>query len=229
MSLEEEIFDRHTPIFPSLKEYGFSLEGDIYAYQKEFMDGFLARIEIRENPYSIKGRVIELSLGEEYANFRLKSKKGSFAYEVGEAYESLLKDIRDKCFMGNEPSSLLLKRMEDALKEDYGEEADYPFEEKTNRVYRNKKNSKWYGIAMEVDRSHLGMEKEGIASIINIKLDPKKIEDLLKKKGYLPAYHMNKVHWISIVLEGDVPFEEVYSLLKESRSLTESKKKNPSK
>ncbi|MEC3941414.1 MmcQ/YjbR family DNA-binding protein [Enterococcus mundtii] len=41
-----------------------------------------------------------------------------------------------------------------------------------------------------------------------------------KSKGYYPAYHMNKNHWISVALNGAVAEKQLFYLLKESYDLT---------
>ena len=39
--------------------------------------------------------------------------------------------------------------------------------------------------------------------------------------GALPAYHMNKKHWITLVLDGGFPDDELYGLIDESHGLTQ--------
>ena len=41
----------------------------------------------------------------------------------------------------------------------------------------------------------------------------------------MPAYHMNKLHWITVLLDGAVPDEKVYDLLEMSYMATASSKK----
>ena len=36
----------------------------------------------------------------------------------------------------------------------------------------------------------------------------------------VPAFHLNKDHWNSIILEGTVPKEEIYEMIKQSYMLT---------
>ena len=43
--------------------------------------------------------------------------------------------------------------------------------------------------------------------------------------GILPAYHMNKKHWITILLESDFAEKELRDLLMESYRLTQGRKK----
>ena len=55
--------------------------------------------------------------------------------------------------------------------------------------------------------------------IINVKLDENKIPVLLKKKGFYKAYHMNKISWISIILNDTLKDKDIIPLLDESYNL----------
>ncbi|KAF0092693.1 MAG: hypothetical protein FD141_877 [Fusobacteria bacterium] len=56
--------------------------------------------------------------------------------------------------------------------------------------------------------------------IITVKLNPEFGELLrLKYEDIIPGYHMNKVHWNSLFLAGDVPDDIVKEMLDESYNL----------
>ena len=38
--------------------------------------------------------------------------------------------------------------------------------------------------------------------------------------GIFPAYHMNKTHWVTVLLDGTLPEPELFWLLEESYSLS---------
>lgn len=92
-------------------------------------------------------------------------------------------------------------------------------------VLRNPQNQKWYALLMKVSRTKLGMQKKEAVWIINLKCDPLLISSLLQMKGYFPAYHMNKNHWISILLDGTVEQSQILQLLDLSYHLTENRRK----
>lgn len=46
-----------------------------------------------------------------------------------------------------------------------------------------------------------------------------------KYESVIPAYHLSKEHWNSIILDGSVSDEDICTMIKESYSLTSSKKK----
>ena len=54
---------------------------------------------------------------------------------------------------------------------------------------------------------------ENALDVMDIKCSTIMIGSLLSTKGFLPAYHMNKNHWISIVLDNSVPDDQIIPLL----------------
>ena len=48
---------------------------------------------------------------------------------------------------------------------------------------------------------------------MNVKLPPEQIDELVKKKGYFRAYHMNKKYWITFKLDDTLPDEELEKLI----------------
>ncbi len=107
----------------------------------------------------------------------------------------------------------------------YGTKPDYPWGGyPDNAVLRHGDNGKWYGLIMTVAKNKLGLAGEGSTEIINLKSHPDLIGLLRQKPGFLPAFHMNKEHWISIILEGSVIQEEIHQLIDCSYELTKSKR-----
>lgn len=84
-------------------------------------------------------------------------------------------------------------------------------------VLRHPDTKKWFGIIMmNTRRSVLGLSGEGRVDIMNVKADPLLIERLIDGKGYLPAYHMNKRHWITLLLNGSVDEKALFALIDRS-------------
>lgn len=102
---------------------------------------------------------------------------------------------------------------------------DNPFSEDfETTVLRHKASKKWFGILLKAPADKVGVKGEGEVDVLNLKCDPVLAKGLFEGyKGIVPAYHMNKYHWISVVLNSDVPFEVVKGLIELSYSLTEKK------
>lgn len=221
MNIENEIFKKVRINFSKLEDYGFVKENNFYQCSKEFMEGFRADIVINEEGF-VTGKVYDLSVEEEYTSFRIEHQSGKFVSRVREGYKELLEYIAKNCgdrlyfssFQANAITSLLMDLYHDAPEFMWEKFPDYG-------VFKNPNNGKWYGLIANVDRSKLDKDSSGEVEILNVKLDSEKISSLLKRKGFYPAYHMNKKNWITIVLDGTIKNEELLDYIKESRSYTE--------
>ena len=59
---------------------------------------------------------------------------------------------------------------------------------------------------MNVPEHRLGLPGDGSVNVLDVKCDPRMIGSLLSEKGFLPAYHMSKSTWISVLLDVSGPF-----------------------
>ena len=107
-----------------------------------------------------------------------------------------------------------------------GAVADCPFEDDLDTtVVRHGIEGKWFGIFMKVPGKYLGREKTERFDVLNLKIDPE--ESYIVREMYpgsiLPAYHMNKRHWISVILDDSVPLDFCEFLIGKSYDLTKAK------
>ena len=101
---------------------------------------------------------------------------------------------------------------------------EYPWEDKpTYTTFKHENNKKWFALIMDVPFEKLKIKKQGMVDIINLKNIPEIIGSLRKQSGILPAYHMNKEHWITVLLDGSVNEEKIYELIDVSYELTKGK------
>lgn len=107
------------------------------------------------------------------------------------------------------------------VKEKYGDDPEFLWAKTPeNAVFRHRGTLKWYGAILTVQRQKLGLVGDGTVEILDLKCDPTLIGSLRDGKTYLPAYHMNKEHWITILLDEAARLEEVYSLIDLSYNMT---------
>jgi len=103
----------------------------------------------------------------------------------------------------------------------YGTQPEYLWKKTPNNaIFRHTHNRKWYGVLITISKSTLGLKGEGRTEIINVKCNPELSGVLRQTPGYLPGYHMNKQHWLTIILDGSVPAKEIYALIDHSFELT---------
>ena len=100
------------------------------------------------------------------------------------------------------------------MQDTYGTEAEHLWADSPDSaVFRHPASRKWYAIIMGVLPERLGLSGEQVLYVMNVKCSTIMIGSLLSTKGFLPAYHMNKNHWISIVLDNSVPDDQITPLL----------------
>lgn len=222
MDIENRIFKKSKPNYDKLEKYGFKKEKNKYTYKIRFMDNqFEAQITIIDK---IEGKIIDLDTKEEYTNIRLEN-IGTFASKVKTHYEEILKDIEKNCF---EKQYFMLpqsNRITNYIIGKYNTKPEFLWEKLDgSAVFRNKENNKWFGIIMDINKNKLDKENK-IIEIINVKLDNKTIEKLIKEKGFYNAYNMNKKSWITIVLDDTLKDEEIIKYIDESYNIIKKKVK----
>ena len=106
----------------------------------------------------------------------------------------------------------------------YGTSPDYPFDEDfETAVLRHTGNRKWYAIVMKVSRRKFGFDNDEVIDVVNLKLPTEMFGSFGATDGVYPAYHMNKLHWISVLLP-DAPDDVVQFLVNVSFEATKGKK-----
>ena len=119
------------------------------------------------------------------------------------------------------------RKIIDYIKKEYEAEPEHLWRSYPDYiVFRHSDNNKWFGIIMDVSRDKLGLDGDDRVDIIDVKVgDPFLRDMLIQQPGYLPAYHMNKGSWITVMLDGTVSFEDVCGMVDEGFMATASKAK----
>ena len=100
----------------------------------------------------------------------------------------------------------------------YNTTPDYPFDEDfETTVLRHSDNRKWYAIVMRVSLRKFGFDSDEIIDVVNLKLPTEMFGSFGASDGVYPAYHMNKLHWISVLLPYS-PDDVVQFLVNDSRN-----------
>lgn len=113
----------------------------------------------------------------------------------------------------------------DFIKELPSAYADTPWEGDFYSTVLKHGGGKWFGVILKASPNYLkgyGLPAQN-NEVLNLKCPPDLREFLCEKhKGeILPAYHMNKTHWISVLLSSSVPDEDIKQLIRLSYDITE--------
>lgn len=83
-----------------------------------------------------------------------------------------------------------------------------------NAIWRRADNEKWFGVMMTVRRDKIipGAGDDFI-EILDVRCAPDVIDFIVDKKKVFPGWHMNKRHWITVVLDGRMQTHQIQRLL----------------
>lgn len=210
----KDIFDNYKLNVKALLDYGFIKKENSYVYEKVLDADLSVKFTIKDRLFDVL--VYENDSIEKFLPYYIKQSNGSYTASIKEKVEEIKLDILDKCFYRNNFKKELL----DYVKEKYGTIPEYPWEKSKEDCTLKTKSNKWYALFMNVSGNVLKLKKEGIIDILNIKNKPEIIEKLIDNKTYFPAYHMNKKHWVTILLDNNIDIELIKMLIDDSYELT---------
>ena len=201
--------------------YGFSRTEAGLELKKELPGvGLYAVFVIAGKSFEVN--VFDADTDEEYLPFNVLDNITGFVTGIREQVEDLVQEIKEKCLLN---SNMKLRLMEYCERK-FGTEPEAPWEDSPDAyTFKTAKRNKWYALFMTIPYKSLGLETKGTLDVVNIKLPPGKVLDLIDRVHFYPAYHMNKKHWITIVLDKEVDEPLVQQLLEESYGLVEKLKK----
>lgn len=216
-----KIFDYKSPNYNKLLSFGFVKSGEGYSYVTEIYNGqFEMRVCISAAHGEVKTELIDLSTGEPYTLHLVSEAGGTFVGAVRAEYERVLQEISDKCFEKDVFKSDIAHRVIEYVREKYGDELEYLWQTfPSNAVWRRKDNKKWYGILLVLSKRKLGLNSDEAVNIMDLRIDPEVLPEIVDGERYFAGYHMNKKNWFTMCLDGSVPFEEICNWLDKSYDL----------
>ena len=199
-----------------LNGFGFKEEAEKLIYRKEILDSsFLIEIVFVNNQLMVE--VYDIEFDEIYSLFSVDSAVGETVQNIREHVENLLSSILGL----SDESEQINSEVVDYCNNKYGENHVNPFKKHPDILaFVNEKN-KWYALLSDVEYNKLNKNTDITTKvkILNVKYPTDRILEIIDNKNIFPAYHMNKKHWISIVLDKNIKLETIKELIDISYSL----------
>lgn len=217
MDIIHTIFRRKKINFSKLIPFGFIQDGNTYIYKKILPENeFIFIAEIAEDG-SISSKIIDSTINEPYTLHLADGAVGSFVGKVKMQYEETLLEIAEKCFDPDVFKSSQAKEVIEYIRQKYANELEFLWEKfPDNAIWRRTDNEKWYGVILTVSKNKLGIKSDETVEIIDLRIQPEQMTELIDNENYFPGWHMNKKNWYTIILDGSVPTEELCHRIDES-------------
>ena len=217
MSIETDVFANYLIVPARLVEYGFTRDGKKLVYSVDMTRGNF-RVVIEYAHDKISGTIIDKSIDAEYTNFRMENDIG-YAADVRERYIDILTDIRDRCAINQHFASAAARHAAAFIYNEFGISPEFLWEKYPSfAIFRRTDNRKWFALIANIPLNKLNPRAKpgAMIDIINIKIDATQTEKILKKRGFYPAYHMNKKSWATIILDGTVSDDTIAQFIRDS-------------
>lgn len=220
-SILEAAFADRKPDFARLEQFGFSAEGGARLYMERIADGELELRVLVLVDGTVRTETVDALTGEPYILHLVPGAQGSFVGAVRADYERVLRHIAAECFERNVFKSPVSRRVISYVRGQYGRELEYLWERKFpgNAVWRRADNNKWFGALLTVSRRKLGIDSDEKTEVIDVRANPESLPALINGTTHFPGYHMNKKHWLTVLLDGSVSAEDIFPLIDKSYAL----------
>ena len=205
----------------SLKAAGFSPSDDSgYFMQQPVSNGnFNAIFILSTVDQTLTVQLFDSATGEKYALFDMINARGAFVTSLRQEVQNIVDCIKSICFETQD------------LKDDYiawlashfSAKPDFPWPDTPDYCVFRCPNQKWFALVMKVKYRQLGLTGEEEVWVVNMKASTEDIPNLIEQKSIFPAWHMNKKHWITVLLTAATSFEKLSQLTEKSYGLVNKK------
>ena len=212
-------FRNKTPNADKLLKYGFELSGGKYVYRTPIVDGQMMLTVTVENG-ELSTEVYDTAAEEAYTLHLVEHAVGAFVGRVRAECEAAVRDVEQSCFDFDAFKEDYTRQILQYCKDKYGNEPEYLWTQYPEyAVLRRLDKQKWYAILMRVPQKRLGLDGEETVEIIDLRFDTDELPQKIDNQSFFAGYHMNKKHWITILLDGLVPLSEMLEYVDKSYNL----------
>ena len=206
----------------SLETAGFvTTDGTTYTMNTTVSNAtFNANFTLSLSEQTLTVHLFDSATSERYALFDMPNAHGAFIAALREEVQQIIDNIKSKCFETNDLKDDYIAW----IKNQFGAEPDYPWPDDApySFVFRCP-NEKWFALVMRIKYRQLGLNGDEEVWVVNIKAEQDTIPTLIDRKSIFPAWHMNKKHWITVLLTAATDFEKLCELTQKSYELVERK------
>ncbi len=203
-----------------LLAYGFIKKEKNYVYSAKLVNDQLEMTVIITETGKLSTEIRDTLSKELYIIHKVSNSSGGFVGKVREEHDRILHDIIKNCFDNDTFKSEYSKLVIEYVRKKYYDELEFLWEKfPNNAIFRRQDSDKWYAALLILQKHKLGLKEDGIVEIIDLRIKPEDLDNLIDNKKYFPGYHMNKKYWFTICLDGSVPIEEIFAYIDKSYML----------
>ena len=210
----KEFFRRLRVKRRTLPKFGFRKTSAGWTYSEPVANDALVCVITVDAKGAVTENTVDTATKEEYVQHRIAAASGKFVGGVRRDVMALMRRIADACFERDVFKTALARGILSFAETEWGETPEFLWKNFPDyAVLRRKDTDKWYALVARLTADKVGGSKKDIIEVVNMRRT-----EGMDGPRFLPAYHMNKKTWTTIVLDGSVGKDELLGLLSESRN-----------
>ena len=215
--MERIVFENKKVVPEKLLACGFFAVQNGYEKEIALMDGqFLLRFTV-DGAGGVTTELFDTASEEEYVLHLVEECGGAFVAQVRQAYRAELGKLSANCFETDRFRENQTGALTEYIVKTYGAQPEYLWDKTPNAcVFRRSDNRKWFAAVLTVKRDRLGLSGSNEEEIVDFRVDPAELPNLIDHERYFAGYHMNKKHWATVILNGSVPQDELFERIDKS-------------
>ena len=208
-----EFFRRMRVIRSTLEKFGFKEESGLWTYSVPIAGGALVCTVTVDASGAVKETTTDAATGDEYVQHRVAGASGKFVGRVRCEIMALMKRIADSCFERDVFKSDLARGIIAFAESELGEKPEFLWKNFPDyAVLRRRDTNKWYALVARLTADKVGSNRKDIVEAVNLRRT-----DSMDGPRFLPAYHMNKKTWTTVILDGTIDANKLLRFLTVSR------------
>ncbi len=189
------------------KKYGFTQKSDCFYLNKPINDDFIAKVCVKQNHLDIN--LFDVNFNTDYEMLNIENLQSGFVLELRSKVTHLANEIVANCFVFDNTKQFVI----DYIKQKYGVLPEYPWEDYPNCCTFKNPKQKWFAIIMDITADKLGLKHNNMVDVLNLKAAPNFVKKIIDNKNIFAAYHMNKIHWFTVLLNSQISKQKLKELI----------------
>ena len=208
-----EFFRRMRVKHGALQKFGFKKDSGRWTYSSPVANGALVCTIAVDAGGMVTENTVDATTNEEYVQHRIAAASGKFVGGVRRDIMALMRRIADACFERDVFKTALARDILSFAGTEWGETPEFLWKSFPDyAVLRRKDTDKWYALVARLTADKVGGSKKDIIEVVNMRRT-----EGMDGPRFLPAYHMNKKTWTTIVLDGTIDANKLLRFLTASR------------
>ena len=208
-----EFFRRMRVKHSALQKFGFKKNSGRWTYSAPVANGALVCTIAVDAGGMVTENTVDATTNEEYVQHRIAAASGKFVGGVRRDIMALMRRIADACFERDVFKTALARGILSFAETEWGETPEFLWKSFPDyAVMRRKDTDKWYALRARLTADKVGGSKKDIIEVVNLRRT-----EGMDGSRFLPAYHMNKKTWTTVILDGTIDANKLLRFLTVSR------------